>query len=271
MTIQNKTEAGDLSTLAARLQHARKAANMSRAELARRTGIPAKTIEKVEYGTQELTVSRLQSVCDEIGIDILWLISGEAEAAEDDVTGEAIASQDQPRPSGNSRQKGTAIPPVPASHMTTADGLLSEIEGMFEQGYEDSPRKALAYYDAAVSAMRFLDPVELVELAKHRGMRRRNLPTADTLHNALLADIEAGEALCTAFVQRIADFHFFGEDLHDKDMNALQALAERLELGGGGFFGWESKEALIAALRPVLKRRAIAGETTVFSDETEEE
>jgi transcriptional regulator with XRE-family HTH domain len=271
MTIQTKTEAGDLSTLAARLQHARKAANMSRAELARRTGIPAKTIEKVEYGTQELTVSRLQSVCDEIGIDILWLITGEADSTDDDVTDEAMTPQDHPRPSGNARQTVQANSTAPLCHLTIADGFLSELEGMFEQGYEDCPRKALAYYDAAVSTMRFLDPVPLVELAKHRGMRRRNLPTADTLHNALLADIEAGEALCAAFAQRIADFHFFGEDLHDKDMSALQALAERLELRGGGFFGWESKEALIAALRPVLKQRVIAGETTVLSGETEEE
>ena len=78
MPMEDAHEADD-DTLASRLRQARDDMGFSRAELARRTGIPAKSIEKFEFGTQEPSVSRLQALSEALEVTFQSLAGMDAD------------------------------------------------------------------------------------------------------------------------------------------------------------------------------------------------
>ena len=73
------------TTLAARIESARKRAGLSQAQLARRMGIERQSVQQWEHGETAPRQSRLTKLAQVLGVEAQWLLMGETDGQIEDV------------------------------------------------------------------------------------------------------------------------------------------------------------------------------------------
>lgn len=213
------------NTAATRLRDARELMGYSRAELAKRTGIPAKSIEKFEYGSQEPSISRLQALATALEVSPQWIM-GEGDQvpvkgklpAWDNTTEAADVAPPLPRPENE---------PVNENDLATeVRVILDTLDDMRSEMFEGTRRRAMALADNAKNLMRNLEPDELLELADERGLHKCDGDNEESI-TALFADgPDKGQEYCGSIEDRILDTAILGVDLYAVDRDALVKVAD---------------------------------------------
>lgn len=255
-------ETGQGKTVACRLRKARQEAGMSRQQLAEATDIPVKSIEKFEYGTMEPSFPRLRVLCKTLGVSRDWI-----------ETGEGVPSPvKETRPPANDRS-GREEPDDAAEETAeeTEKSLLAEIDDLRANGFESSPRRAMAVADEILTDLKKLEVADLFFLAAYRNLHKGDCFTHEEITNLFSEDPDKAQGYCGQIEERILDTAILGADLYAITHEALSELADRLteeghEIDAEGLFGWKDHEALAPALRPVLRSLAFAGKAINLED-----
>ncbi|WP_157016214.1 helix-turn-helix domain-containing protein [Mesorhizobium xinjiangense] len=82
----------DNDTFGGRLSRTRDAQGLTTTQLARRVGVPKKTIEQWESDRSEPGVERLSLVAGVLNVNMLWLLHGVGDAPEDDIGPDPLAA-----------------------------------------------------------------------------------------------------------------------------------------------------------------------------------
>jgi len=252
----------EADTLATRLRDAREAKSLSRAEVSKQTGIPAKSIEKFEFGTQEPSVSRLLDLANVYGKNIGELIGQEAVTPANDPAPPFVSPEGYEPP--------TPAPAAPAVIAKTVEeqvtDILDELDELREAEFERSYRTATALIEAYRRKVKFLEPDALLELADARGLYRGECPSAPGLFDLFAREPEKAEVYCGNVEERILDTAILGADLFGIEHSVLTNLASDLaeeheEIETPGFLGsWAPHTELVPMLRPVARALAMKGE-----------
>lgn len=233
-----------VNSLGQRLRRARETARYTRPQLATAAGIPAKSIEKFEADEQEPSVSRLMTLCSVLG------------ASLDEILGTARSQQHDPSP----------VPmggPLPDIEADPVGDLLNELDELREDGFDNAQRRAMAIVTHLGEELRFLEPRELVSVARERGVDTATCPSVLDLQNAMTNDPTKGQLACGELEQRIIDTALLGSDLFAVPFEVLSKVADQLrgqfDLQGEFFGGWGDHSKLVPQLREPLRHQAYVG------------
>ncbi|RMB12145.1 helix-turn-helix domain-containing protein [Eilatimonas milleporae] len=214
------------SEIGKRLKAARENARYSRTQLAKVTGIPAKTIEKYEYGTTDPSVTRLLKMAQVLGTSAIDLIAGEDLSLDNDEP--VIVKQ------------------------------LDQLDHMREDGLAKYWREFPALLASTEEKLAIISVPDLLDIAEDRGLV--DLPTVQHIERLALEGADKPQALCKEIANRIVDTLYFGADLYAVERKELERLAKILGVQPEGtaifFWGWSNDEELIGALRHKLRQDA---------------
>lgn len=237
----------DTALIAERIKQARTDAGMSRKGLSDATGISARTIERIENGEQEVTVQRLKLIASATDKPLEWL------QGADDV---ASPTQRGPEPVNRPTSQRPKAPTPPSVAEVLA--VLAEIDTMRGDGFDGMIRRALATVAQAEAMLSFLEPAALVEIATTRGIDRTALPKPRELQDRLETVHAVGLADCKSVQDRIIDTAVIGADLHEVATKTLEKIADLEGIESDEFLGgWSTENAVITAVRPAIRRRAL--------------
>lgn len=247
-----------------RLREAREAAGLSRPELAKMTGVPSRSIEKFETGAQEPTLSRIAKFCDALQTEM------------SDMTGIGVDTLDRTVLDDEDNQQSTSQQHQldPTSEAGSIEDLISELDELRERGFEGARRKATSMIDRLTMELHVLEHDELIALADNRGLFRGDCPSALELSELLTLDFDKGNELCGIVEERIIDTAVLGVDLYGIEREPLVNLAEGLERSrqlehpnpGLLFNDWGDHSVLVPALRPILRKLEISGNSIDLDD-----
>lgn len=249
----------DSADLPSRLRDARESKGLSRAKLSSETGIPAKSIEKFEAGDQEPSVSRLLTLANALGVSFDALIGRNVDETVEEVP-------------ENSPETSDLIPEVELQPTPLSDAsmFLEQLDRLRGNSFEGSPRFTAAVIDKLKGVLDFLEPGQLMVLADQRELFKEDCPSASGLLDMLLGDFQVGNAECSIIEERIIDTAVFGVDLFGIQLDALEDLADQLEISHpSGFFTayWENHSEILDVLRPPLRALAITGNVPDLENE----
>lgn len=265
MTIKMKElPDNEADTLATRLRDAREAQNLSRAEVSKRTGIPAKSIEKFEFGTQEPSVSRLLDLANVYGKNIGDLIGQEAVTPANDPAPPSV-TDDPTRPNSGRPEFAPAPTAIAKTVEEQVMDILDEIEELRTVDFRRSYRTAVALIEAYRRKVKFLEPDALLELADARGLYRGECPSAPGLFDLFTREPEKAEMYCGNVEERILDTAILGIDLFAIDRDALAAIADQMAdefenvEAPGLFWSWGDHKDIVPIIREAVRSIALAG------------
>lgn len=249
----------DTALIAERIKQARTDAGLSRPALEKLTGIPARTIERLETATQQVTVHRLKLIATATDKPLGWL-QGVSDLGEEEET--------ETHPGVSYRQ--TRRPPTSAQAPSASDvlSLLDDIDAMRDDQFEGMIRRAMAAAEHAGRMLAFQEPVALIDIAMARGIDRASLPKARELQERLETSHNTGIADCRGVEERILDTALIGTDLHAVPIKTLKRIAEREDIASDdGWLGWSSDDAVYEAIRSTARAMAL---TDQLPDELKE-
>lgn len=249
-----------------RLRDAREQAGLSRAKLAARTGIPAKSIEKFERGEQEPSVSRLLTLSQALGLSFDALIGKE---------------ESQPVPGPPPRDLAptpSAMPPaapVPAEEPDEADPvaeIIEELDDLRADGFDTAPRRAMALVNELRRILKFAESDELLRIAEARGLYKSECPSPSGLWDIFRQEPTTAQEYCGLLEERIIDTAILGADLFAIEAGALRKLASKLDqefdLTRPSFLSWGEHEDFVPVIREPLRDLAFSGRPVSFQDPT---
>lgn len=257
----NDTPEGHEETPAMRLRQARENLNLSRAELARRTGISPKVIEKFEYGSQEPSLSRIKSLSEALEVTTLWIMGEEETSFKQE---EAVVTMPGPK-------KESANENDPMAEVIL---YLEEIDDFRNKGFEGAKRGALALVGDLKSVLKYLEPEQLVKLASDRNLYQCEKETPEDIDEMFSANLSEGQEYCGSIEERIVDTALLGMDLYWLNIQALVALANSfdIEFISEGTVSNSSYEPdhmeVINALRDELRMKAMSRDPVQLDDES---
>lgn len=248
----------EANTLATRLRDAREALNLSRAEVAKRTGIPAKSIEKFEFGTQEPSVSRLLDLANVYGKSIDVLIGKDA-----------LANDSDPAPPSVSQPVLNQPAQISAVTVKSADerveDILNELDDLRTMEFENSYRTAAALIEDYRREVQYLEPDALLELADARDLYRGECPNARGLFDLFTREPEKAQEYCGNVEERILDTALLGADLFGLEKSPLTELASELARNFTSIeepfllFDWGEHKEFVPQIRGPLRHLALIG------------
>ncbi len=134
---------------------------------------------------------------------------------------------------------------------------LSRIDDWRKNEFQGHRRAALALGEQLGDRLGFMEPADLLDLARDRGCGDP-LPTTATLNDALRGDPGKGEALCREVADRIVDTAIFGRDLVTVKLEGLVELAYRHQVEHGRMLGdWRTHDELLPASRSRLRHAQV--------------
>ena len=259
----NEVSGNQEPILATRLREAREDVGMSRADLARQTGIPAKSIEKFEYGTQEPSVSRLKTLCEVLDVSREWVMGEDDDSAPSRKP--VPQMETQPSPNGKVANKNDPMAKIRKA--------LKKLDNMRADDFEGVQRQAMAMADDILAKLKYLEPDELVaDLAEDRGVFKGECPTLSDILNFFAEKPDKAQEYCGQVEERILDTAILGVDLYAIESAPLVGLADRLEMENEIldapeiFGGWGDHEEFVPLIRPFLRSLAFMGEAEDFED-----
>lgn len=239
-------------TPGARLQAAREDKGLTRKKVAEMTGIPYKSLEKIEYGKMEANISRLKSLCAVLDIEPSFILNaGENETSE---TAENASVE----------SSGENIKNI-HSHVAMANEYLQMLDVLRQTGFENSIRKTEAYFNELKSTLYFLEYDELLELAKIRGMDVEIAVSEETDSpetNELLEEDNVSEKPdCEELANRIIDTAIFGMDFYSISLDDLSTMAEKYEIAPDRFFffNWRGYSEIVPKIRENFLDKSLKG------------
>ncbi|MBW7849696.1 MAG: helix-turn-helix transcriptional regulator [Rhodospirillales bacterium] len=252
--------------IASRIREARETVGMSRAQLAKAAGIPAKTVEKFEYGMMEPSLTRLEAIARKLNVEVSWL-SGEEPAPS------AGAS---PLPVARKLERPTLV--IEGDESDPEDDvreLLARLDEFRDEGFKGYERRTLATIGAVASLIKFLEPEELTRVADARGLHRGECPSPFTLADLFQQNPADAQKYCGAIEERILDTAILGVDLFAIERGPLVNIATELsekreDVSAPGFFGaWGEHQDFVPIIRPALREMAIVGTGPDFGNRDE--
>jgi len=283
-------------TVASRLRAAREAAKMTRKDVFEKTGIPLKSLEKFENGTQEPTVSRLVTLAQYYEVTVNNLLGVQdvhTDALSEPTPGEVVSLEPETKETASEIQDDQTIPGsnplpnvnversqedehIPESAPETIEDVLAVLDQLRECNFqtEDGKRTeitncqtdALAKIEQAHELMKDMEPDDLENLANSRGLYCEQSEVGFGLL-ALFEKDQAGADIIFQenIAERIIDTALFEIDLFAIERDSLAELAEELkadhdieEPAWGGLY-WGNHEQLVPVIRPILRDLAIQG------------
>jgi len=257
---------GQEATVARRLKEAREAIGLSRSKLAKATGIPMKTIEKYEYGHSEPTLTRLNQIGRELKVDPRWLMDGESASAPPAVSD----NDDSPSPPAPARTPAQT-PAKLFDTMDMAEAILDRLDELRGDGFEQSPRRVLAFVGDLRGLLKRLEPDELIAVAEARGLYKLDCPSPANLMDRFMQDSDEAQSACGDVEERIIDTALLGGDLFALELEplarALDALSKNNDrIARPGLFGWRNHVQLASEVRAELRKLAMASAAPEFGD-----
>jgi len=247
-------------TPAMRLREAREGLGLSRAELARMTGIPAKSIEKFEYGSQEPSLSRVQVLAEALEVTSQWIMGEEQTAPK--------TTKAQPLPSNQNDQA-----PMQKGLAPTVREMLEQLDDMRTDEFDGVQRQAMALADRIRAALKVFEPDELLALADERGLYKDECENEITfMIDVFKKDPHKAQAYCGSVEERIIDTAILGLDLYNIDRDALVELADQLQdehdIEKPGVFGlgWGKHKGFVPLIRPYVQAQALSGNGFNFDE-----
>lgn len=249
---QQEVIEGTEETVGMRLRKARDDKGLSRREVQEQTNIPQKSLEKIEGGQQEPSVSRVQALAELYNVSLKWLLSGNAEQADQAIAETAKTTQPN------------AVPVNENGPLDTLRGMLADLDDMRTSSFANVQRGAMALVDDIQSTMKYLEPADLLTLATERELSQCEKESTDLIFDLFNEDAEKAQGYCGSIENRIVDTAIFGIDLHNFDKKKLSALVDELkvEVPNDDFITWwdePDKMELVTALRPNIRSMAISG------------
>lgn len=277
------------STVADRIKAARQNAELTRKALAAATGIPASTLEKYERGDMDPNTTRLQTMCDHLGVTVNWMLNGDhasevfesvkpvtenqlsAKVTEFEETAETLASTNDAETSTvistetffNGRQEGpeAALPANENDPMAHVQGMLIGLDDMRSDEFDGVQRGATALVDDIRAALKHFEAIELLTLAHERDLYQGECESADSILDMFRENADKAQSYCGSIEERIIDTAILGVDLHNLDRKALVNVTKELSDEHGfdtpNFFGWGEHTDFIPLIRPHLRALAI--------------
>jgi len=275
-------------TVADRIKAARQDAEFTRKALADTTGIPASTLEKYERGDMDPNTTRLQTMCDHLGVSVNWVLNGDDayEVSESVKPVREIQSSTkvaettktaETQSSANVAVTSTEVPQI-ASQANENDPLeharwmLSDLDDMGGDDFNGTQRGAMALVNEIQVTLKHLEPDDLLFLTKEHDLHQdeENLDTSGILE-LFANDHDEGEAYCESITDRILDTCILGIDLFRIERGPLVDIANAMEEEHGiestKFFGWGKHSDFVPLIRPHLWAMAIYSDGYDFEDE----
>ena len=229
-------------SLGSRLKQAREEAGLSRRKLADETGIPAKMIEKYEYGTAEPPLGRLKLLCQTLGIPVEELME-EVDPAETPGFPRRGSSRGHSR--GSSRDPLTEarrkveeavvalggkvafgpLPDVEQEEETALPGqaeLLAIRDLVTEKGIDARGLPKLIVQTEGVLAR--LDYDDLMEARTAIGAKLSDCPGA----NEVMAAVSGRDRECNNVQARLIVAAIYGPEFEELSVERLDALARQV-------------------------------------------
>lgn len=250
MTVETRDipETEKTETLAHRLKRARTVADLTRKELAKRTGIPMKSVEKFESGAMDPNTKRLRKLAEVLEVSPEHLLYG----------GDQATASQMPALSDD--------PTIDVPTIEEVEDALTRIDDLREGDFSEAKRPALALAQTANQKAASLDADDLLELAEHRRLFAADLPTVSDLEKASIKDPEQAESAHQEIANRIVDTAIFGIDLYALELEPVADLAQEIGVEMPLFFGWDSHHDMLEDARSHLRRAAIILQTDLADD-----
>lgn len=256
-----------LKAMGSRLKAAREEAGMSRSQLAAKSSVPAKSLEKMEYGIMEPSASRMKKLCEVLNVSPNWLC-GDADQDGDNDEDRGPRRTVKPVPANDQVEDEEADP------LADAVELLEAMDELRDDGFDGARRTGNALLGDLLDALKRLEPGDMAVLAKKRKLFQGACPTEEDLWTIFDEKPTKAQEVCGRIDERLADTAVLGIDLYGLNLDGLISLARNLEEDHEGidlplFIGEGQRESLIRAVRPVLRALAFAGKAPDFSDTSE--
>lgn len=240
---------GTEETPAMRLRQAREDKGLTRTELASRTGIPPKSIEKFEYGSQEPSLSRLQALSEALGVTTQWIMGDEDNG---DVS-------EAPSPSSETTPALLAEPVNDNDPMQRVRDMLERLDDMRVDEFQGVQRQAMALADDVRAALRYLEPGDLLAVASERGLYQGECKDESDILDLFSENVEEAQAYCGNIEERILDTAIIGVDLYAVECEPLIELAEEMEIESPGIFGWGDHKDFVPVIRSHFQAEVLSG------------
>jgi len=248
---------GTEETPAMRLRQAREKKDFTRMMLGSMTGIPQKSIEKFENGSQEPTLSRLKGLSEALGVTAQWVMDGDSTKGENTVSITASTPGPEDGPANDNDPMDKVL------------NLLARLDEMRTNQFEGAQRGALALADETMAALKHIEPRQLLELASDRNLKETDCKDEGSslsvfdVFDLFTEDHEKGLAYCESIEERILDTAIMGVDIHTIDRDDLVDLANELDIeeDADGFLGvgFIKTGDLVKALRAKLRVMFVSG------------
>jgi len=259
--MQTELVTEDVKAMGDKIRSGREAKGLSRAALAKETGIPAKAIEKFEYGEQEPSATRLRTLCRTLDIPLSDMLGQEVDEGDADTP----PWEDAPAPAAS------FAAPQPVDAADRFEAMLAYLDDARRAGFPDGARGYFATAEDALNLARHLERDELAELAAEWELYQAKDDEASALPLETSDAPETWMAKCCDFANRLIDAAVLGVDLYSIKLDALERLANELAGDGrvrtpGIFESWEDHGEIIAAMRLALWAQAVMGTGPNFRD-----
>lgn len=270
-------------TVADRLKKARQDADKTRKAVFDGTGIPVSTLEKYESGNMDPNTTRLQAICDFLGVSVNSILTGDdtphvtatEETAQTKVsaiiseTSTKAIAEDVPGHSENGSQA------MDSNHMELVRGMLAVMEGFRTRGFGGFQRQVMALENEIRGALKFFDPNDLTMLAFEQGLYEdENYLDASIIQSLFTEDLDKGQSYCGNIEERIIDTVIFGIDFFSLEIAPLHAVANDvpdnidLEKPDEWTWGWSDEhDVFIPYVRTAFRVMAFSGNAIDFRDE----
>ncbi|MBV6633036.1 MAG: helix-turn-helix transcriptional regulator [Alphaproteobacteria bacterium] len=246
-TLNQATTAGE------RLRAAREQAGLSRNDLAEKTDLTLRIIEKFEQGLQEPNLSRLVAICEALGCSTDHIAFGTDDAPEH------IDHQD-----ADYEDERGGNPVLSIFYETRAAGLLIAIDEMRVGEFSGNRRKLGPMVGDLEASLRYLDPEELIDLAIERDIAKLSDGQWQELASVAFENATDDQKhQLDAVGKRIIDTALFGVDLETMTDEQLEALDD--QLSGKPFVQLFEGKDLISGLR-MRMRSAITEGGPIFDE-----
>lgn len=266
--------------LATRLRTARDAKKLTRKQVAEETGIPEKSIEKFENGSQDPTVPRLISLAGLYDIPASVLM-GEEPISHSFDTDRNEDKGNAPRELMENDQTDEGATPAvnvndidapivsPTSVPETVESILSDLNQMREVGFVDGKNAALELIGKVRQMTSVMEPVELDDLASKVGLFCEEPDDGFGLLSLVDDDPTGADLIFKGNIaDRMIDTSLLGTDLYGIDEDDLIHIGTELaeqELIDEPFF-WGDHEKFVPILRPHFWKMAMMGKGYDFAD-----
>lgn len=262
-----------LETIPKRLKFAREARGMSRKQLAAASGVSEKTIQHYEYDSIDLKVKPLESLADALGVPSQQLFFGVVSEVVDEI-GISQSADDNAGARAINR------------NIARANEAMFVLDHFREKGFLRSPITAHVAFKSLDASLKQLEVADLERIGTDRSLEPIVEHAWDKLSEAAMLATFAPNAegddesdgkqkakenddadVYAAFIDRIIDTVYFGEDLYRVDFQLLSEYANSRDIGQN-FFGpsYKSHIDLVPRIRESLRHEAFIFDGPVSID-----